>query len=162
MERHRYSIWVISLFIIVSVLVQSKLPLWVAQASWLDLPLLVTIYFGLSYRDSIRGMSIGVIAGLLHDTLSHGPIGMNGMTKTLIGFFASSVSGRIEVDHAVIRVTALVLFSVVNLGLFAALEKLFFASRFSWAHYHFVFTPLLNVAVGFPVFLLGDRLRKKE
>lgn len=162
MERHRYSIWVISLFIIVSVLVQSKLPLWVAHASWLDLPLVVTIYFGLSYRDSIRGMSIGVIAGLLQDTLSHGPIGMNGMTKTLIGFFASSVSGRIEVDHAVIRVTALVLFSVVNLGLFAALEKLFFAPRFSWAHYHFVFTPLLNVAMGFPIFLLGDRLRKKE
>jgi rod shape-determining protein MreD len=162
MERHRYSIWVIPLFVVVSVLVQSKLPLWLPRTSWLDLPLIVTIYFGLSYRDSIRGMSIGVVAGLLQDALSHGPIGINGVTKTVVGFFTSSVSGRIEVEHTVIRMTALWFYSVVNLVLFALLEKVFFASRFSWAHYHFVFTPLLNVALGLPLFFLGDRLRKRD
>lgn len=162
MERHRYSIWVIALFVVISVLVQSKLPLWLPRTSWLDLPLIVTIYFGLSYRDSIHGMSIGAVAGLLQDALSHGPIGINGMTKTLVGFFTSSVSGRIEVEHTVIRMTALWLFSVVNLGLFAVLEKIFFASRFSWAHYHFVFTPILNVVIGLPFFYFGDRLRKRD
>ncbi|MBZ5536116.1 MAG: rod shape-determining protein MreD [Acidobacteriia bacterium] len=162
MERLRYSIWIIALFVVISVLVQSKLPLWLPRISWLDLPLIVTIYFGLSYRDSIRGMSIGVVAGLLQDALSHGPLGINGVTKTVVGFFTSSVSGRIEVEHTVIRMTALWLFSVVDLGVFAVLEKIFFASRFSWAHYHFVFTPILNAVIGLPLFYLGDRLRKRD
>jgi rod shape-determining protein MreD len=162
MERHRYSIWVVVLSVVISVLVQSKLPLWLPRTSWLDLPLIVTIYFGLSYRDSIRGMSIGVVAGLLQDALSHGPIGINGLTKTVVGFFTSSVSGRIEVEHTVIRMAALWLFSVVDLGVFAVLEKIFFTSRFSWTHYHFVFTPILNAVIGLPLFYFGDRLRKKD
>lgn len=162
MERHRYSILVIASFILVSIFAQSKLPLYVRYASWIDLPLIVTLYFGLAYRESIHGMSVGMVVGLLQDALSHGPMGMNGLTKTGIGFLASSISARIEVDHPLIRVAALGLFSVLDMTFFALLEKLFFTTRFSWAHYHFVLTPIANAVVGLPIFILGDHLRKKD
>jgi rod shape-determining protein MreD len=162
MERHRYPIWLIAVFIGASVFVQSKLPLLVSRASWLDLPLVVTLYFGLSYRNSLRGMSVGMIVGLLQDALTHGPVGMNGLSKTVVGYLASSVSGRIEMDHALIRLAALWIFSVAHLALFALAEHLFFPARFSWAHYHFVVTPILNAALGLPVFLLGDWGRQRD
>jgi rod shape-determining protein MreD len=162
MEQHRYSIPIIALFVLGAVFAQTKVPLWFHYASWLDLPLVVTLYFGLSHREPIRGMSVGMLAGLLQDGLSHAPMGMNGLTKTLVGFFASSLSARIEVGHTLIRLLALWCFSMVNLVLLALLERYFFYSHFTWAHYHFVVTPLLNTIIGFPFFLLGDSFRKNE
>lgn len=162
MERHRYSILIVALFIIASVFLQSKLPLWFPRASWTDLPLVVTLYFGLSYRDSLRGLAVGLVAGLLQDALSHGPLGLNGLTKTLVGYLASRIGSRFEVEQGVIRLVAVWGFSVVHLALFALCERLFLTARFSWDHYHFVFSPLLNAVVGWPIFLLGDRLRKKD
>lgn len=158
----RYSWVVVALFLLVSVFVQAKLPLWVPFLSRLDLPLIIVIYFGLSQREPIRGLGIGMVAGLLQDGLSHGPLGMNGLTKTVIGFLASSVSGRVEVDFAPLRIAALLSFSVLNLLAFVILEKLFYADRFSWSNFHFLHSPLLNAAVGFPIFLLADRFRRKE
>lgn len=161
MEVHRYSILVVVLFILVSVFAQSKLPLWWSPISRLDLPLIVTIYFGLVHRDPIRGLAVGMSAGLLQDALSQGPLGMSGLTKTVIGFLASSISRRVDVDQWLLRMAALVVFSLVNLALFAGLER-FLTSRFSWTNYHFVTTPLLNLVIGVPVFILGDRFRRKD
>ncbi len=162
MERHHYSIWIVALFVVASVFIQSILPLWIHYASWLDFPLIVTLYFGLSFREPVRGLSVGLVAGLLQDALSHGPVGMNGLAKTIVGFLASSLSGKIEVDHVMIRALALWGFSGVNLLLLALLERLFFARHFSWANYHFIVSPVLNTVIGFPIFYLGDRFRLKD
>lgn len=162
MEVHRYSILVVILFILASVFLQSKLPLWWSPISRLDLPLIVTIYFGLVHRDPIRGLAIGMSAGLLQDGLSPGPLGRSGLTKTVVGFLASSISRRVDVDQWLPRVVALLVFSVVNLALFGLLDKLFLTPRFSWSSYHFVTTPLLNLVIGVPVFTLGDRFRKRD
>lgn len=162
MEHQRYSIWIIALSVLASVFLQSKLALWMRYGAWLDLPLIVTLYFGLSLRQPLRGLSVGLVTGLLQDALSHGPVGMNGLTKTVVGFLASSLSGWIDVDHALIRLGALWVFSAMDMALFALTERMFFPARFSWASYHFVYTPTLNAVVGLPIFLLLDRLRKKD
>ncbi len=162
MERHQFPLWIIALFIVASVFIESKLPLWFWRAAWLDLPLIVTVYFGLKLQSPLRGLSVGVVAGLLQDALSHGPVGLNGLSKTIVGFVASSFSRRIEAEHIAIRAAALLVFSVVDLAILAFLERLFYAKHFSWAHYHFVYSPLLNVVIGLPVFWLGDRFRRQD
>ncbi|MDD5542970.1 MAG: rod shape-determining protein MreD [Acidobacteriia bacterium] len=158
----RFSLVVVALFILVAVFVQAKLPLWIPFLSRLDLPLIVVIYFGLAQRQPTHGLVIGMITGLLQDGLSHGALGMNGLTKMLVGFLASSISGRVEVDYPVIRIAALLAFSVLNLLIFMLLEKLFFAARFSWAHYHLIDSPVLNAVVGFPIFVLADRYFRRD
>ena len=40
--------------------------------------------------------------GLVQDSLSHQPIGMYGIVKTLVGYFAASVSMRFDVQNPVV------------------------------------------------------------
>src|SRR5277367_6961135 len=73
-------------------------------AELLDLPLLVTIYFGVSKRNPVSGMFLGAAIGILQDALGHGnPIGLFGISKTLVGYVSSSVGARIDTEHPVSR-----------------------------------------------------------
>lgn len=159
-EVYYYPLWVVVAFVIAAVFAQAQLPLYVPWLARMDLPLLVTIYFGLFQRNPLRGLAIGMASGILQDTLTHGPIGMNGFTKTLVGFLSSSVSAKFNVERATIRAVFILFFSLVNLFLFALLEKILFERRFTWAHYHPVTGPLANMVLGWGVFLLGDRFRR--
>ena len=40
--------------------------------------------------------------GLVQDSLSHQPIGMFGIVKTLVGYFAASVSQRFDVENPIV------------------------------------------------------------
>src|ERR1700732_3183343 len=73
-------------------------------AELLDLPLLVTIYFGVSQRNPVSGLFLGAAIGILQDALSHdNPIGLYGIAKTWIGYLASSVGARIDTEHPASR-----------------------------------------------------------
>src|ERR1700720_1188028 len=70
----------------------------------IDLPLLVTIYFGVSRRNPVSGLFLGAGIGILQDALSHDyPIGLYGISKTIVGYLASSVGARIDTEHPVAR-----------------------------------------------------------
>ena len=75
-----------------------------AGRSWWILPLLVTIYFGVSRRNPVTGMFLGGAIGILQDALSHdNPIGLFGIAKTIVGYLASTVGARIDTQHPVSR-----------------------------------------------------------
>jgi rod shape-determining protein MreD len=48
----------------------------------------------------------------MQDSLSGAVLGANGLSKTLIGFFAASAVSKFAVDQAITRVFALFLFSI--------------------------------------------------
>ena len=76
----------------------------------IELPLLVTIYFGVSRRNPVSGMFLGGTIGILQDALSHdNPIGMYGIAKTIVGYLASSIGGRIDTEHPLSRFGLVVL-----------------------------------------------------
>src|SRR5439155_518822 len=79
------------------------IPLFFKFLAYLDLPLLVTVYFALMRRSPIAGTFIGAFIGLAQDSLSKYPLGTYGIVKTLVGYFAASVGLRFDVDHAFIR-----------------------------------------------------------
>jgi len=54
-------------------------------------------------RSPVAGLLFGAGIGLAQDSLSHQPLGMFGIVKTLVGYFAGSVSQRFAVDNPVIR-----------------------------------------------------------
>ncbi len=90
----------------------------------IDLPLLVTIYFGVSRRNPVTGLFLGGTIGILQDALSHdNPIGMYGIAKTMVGYLASSIGGRIDTEHPLSRfalVFCLLPFSPDRAGDYAA------------------------------------------
>ena len=77
----------------------------------LDLPLIVVLYFSISWRNPIRGTLLGTALGLLQDLPSNQYIGVNGMAKALIGYAAASIGLKVDVDNVVTR-------ALLNFGFF--------------------------------------------
>jgi rod shape-determining protein MreD len=103
----RFQVAALVLLTLVAVVTKFYLPRLVPHTEWLELPLLLTVYFGLMRQSQIQALLFGAFVGLAEDSLSPAtvnPIGMYGITKTLVGYFAASVSTRFNVENAVVRV----------------------------------------------------------
>lgn len=59
-----------------------------------DLVLLVVIYIGIS-RGRRTGITLGFIMGIFQDALSGTPLGMNGLSKGLIGFIVGDIRQKL-------------------------------------------------------------------
>lgn len=113
------------LVVALAVVLEGFVPNYWHALSYVDLPLLVTIYFGLM-RDPILGMMTGYAAGLGGDlTPSAGPVpGVGGFTKTLVGFVVATVAVRFSLDGPLVRVLVIAVSSLVNTALFVGLYNL--------------------------------------
>src|SRR5262245_12273046 len=79
---------------------------------YFDLPLICCVYYGFTLGNPIASILIGSSLGLMQDSLSGAVFGANGLSKTLIGFFAATAVSKFAVDQLITRVIALFLFSV--------------------------------------------------
>ena len=61
----------------------------------------MVVYFSLMRRSPVAGVLFGAGIGLAQDSLSHNPLGMFGIVKTLVGYFAASMSQRFDVAKSV-------------------------------------------------------------
>ena len=104
-EVHKFRGGAIVLATAVALLLQASVPVYFSKFSVLDLPLLLTIYFGLSRRNPSTGLLLGMTIGLLQDSLSGPtvPLGLYGIAKTIIGYLASSIGGRLDTEHPIAR-----------------------------------------------------------
>ena len=87
---------------LIAVLSQVYVPRFVPFLAYLELPLLITVHFALTSGGPIGALFYGMSIGLVQDSLSHQPIGMYGIVKTLVGYFAASVSMRFDVQNPVV------------------------------------------------------------
>jgi rod shape-determining protein MreD len=129
----------------------------------LDLPLIVVLYFSISWRNRIQGTLLGTAVGLLQDLPSNQYIGVNGMAKALIGYAAASIGLKVDVDNVVTR-------ALLNFGFFLLQSALLFTIM----HYllgsndaaprwiHELIRAAINAAVAVPIFFLLDRTRMNE
>jgi rod shape-determining protein MreD len=129
----------------------------------IDLPLLVTIYFGVSRRSPSRGLLLGATIGLIQDALSHDyPIGLYGISKTIVGYLASSVGARIDTEHPIAR------FGLIFVLFHFHQAVVVFTLRVLLNHSTPFFTlrlfldSLVTAGVGVVLFALLDRLRRSS
>ena len=96
-EVHKFYTGAILVVSLVALVFQAMAPVYVPRLEILEVPLLVTIYFGLSRRNPSTGLLLGMIIGLAQDALSGPtvPLGFYGIAKTIIGFLASSIGARL-------------------------------------------------------------------
>jgi len=87
-EVHKYSWFAILVTAFLAVVLQASLPAYFPRAKLLELPLLVTLYFGLSRRNPSTGLLLGMAIGLMQDAISRTYIGLYGIAKTMVGFGA--------------------------------------------------------------------------
>src|SRR5689334_8383885 len=120
-EVHKFRTGAILIATLLALVFQAWFPLHFARMALLDLPLLVTIYFGLSRRNPSTGLLLGMAIGLLQDSLSgpNVPLGLFGIAKTIIGYLASSIGARLDTEHPAARFALTFAFFVVHQGLIA-------------------------------------------
>src|SRR5881628_1356629 len=68
---------------------------------YFDLPLICCIYYGFTLANPIASIIIGSSLGLMQDSLSGAVLGANGLSKTLIAFFAATAGSKFAVDQPI-------------------------------------------------------------
>src|SRR5580704_10696356 len=128
-EVHKYYAGVVALAVMLALVLQAFFPVHFHWASYLELPLLVTLYFALIKRNPSSGLLLGMVIGLLQDSLSRTPIGLYGIAKTAVGFVASSIGARIDVEHPIARFLLTVFFFFLHNSVYVVTERLVLSQR---------------------------------
>ncbi len=88
-----------------------------------DFGLLLTIFFAVSRRSQMSGMLTGAAIGLFQDGLTHTPFGVFGIAKTLVGYGASSIGIRIDVENPGSRFLLTFVFYAIHQAVFMTIER---------------------------------------
>jgi rod shape-determining protein MreD len=163
-EVHKFRTGAILIATLLALVIQAWFPLHFARMALLDLPLLVTIYFGLSRRNPSTGLLLGTAIGLLQDSLSgpYVPLGLFGIAKTVIGYLASSIGARLDTEHPAARFALTAGFFIVHQAVVALTRRILLAQPESWLTLHLFGAALLNAFVAVFLFILLDRLRRQS
>jgi rod shape-determining protein MreD len=102
----------LALALIAVVVVQGILSFRFKVFGYFDLPLVCSVYYGFTLGNPIASIVVGSLLGLMQDSLSGAVLGSNGLSKTLIGFFAASAVSKFNVDQPITRAVALFLFTL--------------------------------------------------
>jgi rod shape-determining protein MreD len=161
-EVHKFWPGAIAAATVAALLFQTSVPVYIPKLEILELPLLVTIYFGLSRRNPSTGLLLGMVIGLSQDALSGPtvPLGFYGIAKTLIGYLASSIGARLDTEHPAARFALIFSFFVVHQAILVLVRRVLLAQPETWFNAHLAIAAAVNAVVGTALFVGLDRLRR--
>ena len=157
-EVHKFYGGAVAAAAFLALVVQAFLP--PHGREYLELPLLVTLYFGLSRRNPESGLLLGMAIGILQDGLSHMPIGVYGIAKTSVGYLASTIGARIDVEHPLSRFAFTFLFFHFHQAVLATTEWLLLAQKPLYFSPKLFIASLANSVVAVVLFPILDHLLK--
>jgi rod shape-determining protein MreD len=161
-EVHKFRSGAIVVSTFLALVLQAFVPVYFPKFAVLDLPLLVVVYFGLSRRNPSTGLLLGMVIGLLQDSLSGPtvPLGLYGIAKTIIGYLASSIGARLDTEHPAARFALTMMFFALHQGVITLTRRLLLAEPEPWFTLRLLIAAAVNAVVAVVLFTLLDRLRK--
>lgn len=159
---HKFYPGAIALVTVIALVLQAMVPVHFPGFRLVDLPLLITIYFGLSRRNPSTGLLLGMVIGLMQDSLSGPtvPLGFYGIGKTCIGYLASSIGARLDTEHPAARFALIMGFFVAHQAILVLVRRLLLAQPEPWFNAQLAIAAAVNAVLGTVLFLLLDRLRR--
>ena len=163
-EVHKFYPGAILVVSVLALVFQATAPVYFPKVTVIDLPLLVTIYFGLSRRSPSSGLLLGMIIGLAQDALSGPtvPLGFYGIAKTIIGYLASSIGARLDTEHPAARFALIYGFFVLHQATLVLIRRLLLAQPELWFNMHLAIAAGVNALLGTVLYLAFDRLRRSS
>jgi rod shape-determining protein MreD len=156
--------WVAIVFIpLVAILIQIFIAVKVRFMPIIDLPFLVTIFFATARRNPITGCITGCIIGLAQDLFagpSH-PLGMYGIALTVIGYLASSLGLKIDVENPGSRFLLTYAFFVIHQAVYYGVAHGLLRQGLQWGWSHVAISALANAVIGIFVFKFLDRFKQR-
>jgi rod shape-determining protein MreD len=160
-EVHRFSLAASVGVPLVALLLQAFLP---ARFHWFelfDLPLLVTIFFAMARRNPVTGLITGSLIGLLQDSLTHNPLGVFGIAKTAVGYAASSLGVRIDVQNPGVRLGMTFAFYQLHQLVYFLVVRGMMGQPLEWRWGHELLAGAANGLLAVVLFAALDRLRQR-
>jgi rod shape-determining protein MreD len=163
-EVHKFFPGTVAGVAIVSLILQASFPVYLPKLDILDLPLLITIYFGLSRRNPSTGLLLGMVIGLAQDALSGPtvPLGFHGIAKTVIGYLASSIGARLDTEHPAARFSLTAAFVVLHQAILVLIRRMLMAQPEPWLNMHLAIAAAVNAVLGTFLYIALDRLRRNS
>ena len=160
-EVYRFSIPATLLIPLASVFLQAWLPLRFPFFSIFDLPLLVTIGFATARRNPLAGLVTGGLIGILQDALTSQPIGLYGIAKTVVGFGASSLGIKLDVENVGARFLLTIFFFAIHEFIRFMIARGLVGSHIALSWHHELLSAMANAILGVFVFMLLDRVKQR-
>jgi rod shape-determining protein MreD len=160
-EVYRFSLPVAVLVPLLAIFLQAFIPLRFPFFSMFDLPLLVVIFFAMARRSPVAGLLTGAFIGLLQDSLTHHPIGVYGIAKTFVGYGASSLGVKLDVESVGTRLLVTTTFYVIHEVLYFMIARGMVRLDLHWSWPHELGSAIANAVLGVFLFALMDRLKQR-
>ena len=126
-----------------------------------DLPFLVVVFFAVARRSQIAGMFTGSIIGLLQDSLTNLPLGVYGIANTVVGYGASSLGVRIDVENVGARFLVTLFFYGVHEIVYFSVARGLVRLDLKWSWPHELGSAFANAILAVLLFALLDRFKQK-
>jgi rod shape-determining protein MreD len=160
-EVYRFSIPATVLIPLTAVFLQAWLPRRLPFFSIFDLPLLVTIGFATARRNPVAGLFTGAAIGILQDALTHQHIGLYGIAKTVVGFGASSLGIKLDVENAGARFLLTIFFYAVHEAIYFMVARGLVGLHMARTWPHEILSGVANALLGVFIFMLLDRVKQR-
>ncbi len=161
-EVYRFSIPVTVGVPLLALFMQAFIPLRFPRfAFYVDLPLLVTIFFAMARRSPIAGLLTGAVIGLAQDMLGHNAIGIYGIAKTVVGYGASSLGVKLDVENAGARLLVTLGFYLVHSAVYFTVARGMVNMTQPWSWGHGMLAGLVNGILGVLIYFLLDRFKQR-
>jgi rod shape-determining protein MreD len=128
----------------------------------LDLPLVSVLYLTIAKENLLWTIGSGTVVGFLQDSLSPGPLGLNGFTKISVGCLAYMANTFLAIDRVTTRWGMLFISSLLAGVLFPVLRILFLNRNEMFDGERILLSGLINASVGLPLFYIFDKISQSQ
>ena len=156
--------WPVTVLVpLLAVFIQAFIPVEVRFLPLIDLPMMVVIFFAVARRNPVSGSITGAIIGLMQDTLAgpHHPLGMYGICNTIIGYAASSLGVKIDVDNPGTRFLITYVFFVAHQAIYYGIAHGLLRQAAVWSWSHVAMSALANALLAVFLFALLDKFKQR-
>jgi len=160
-EVYRFGLPTAILVPLIALFLQAFVSLRLHFFSIFDLPLLVVIFFAVARRSQISGLATGAVIGLLQDSLTHQPIGVYGIAKTVVGYGASSLGVKLDVENAGARFLVTLFFYFVHEIVYFLVARGMVGLTLQWSWAHELMSAFSNAVLAVILFAGLDRFKQR-
>jgi rod shape-determining protein MreD len=160
-EVYRFNIPVTVGVPLLAIFLQAFIPRRFPFFAIFDLPLLVTIFFAMARRNPISGLFTGAAIGLVQDMLGPYPIGIYGIAKTVVGFGASSLGAKLDVENAGSRFLVTVAFYLVHQAVYFTVARGMISLTLNWSWRLGILAGLANAVLGVGLYFVLDKFKQR-
>jgi len=153
---------VVVLVPLIALYLQNTLPVRFPRFALFDLPLLVTVFFAVARRNQISGTVTGCLIGLVQDSFTHQPLGLFGIAKSVVGFAASSIGAKVDVENPGSRLILMFCFALLHNAVYMWVARGLAQLPLPWNWGERLGSALLNALVSIVLFHYLDKLKRRR